>query len=1101
MKKLSLLVLFTVLVAVLLSVTATVALAETPDYSIVIVNDRGETVTATEKTELVNGVESKVFEVVYGESYSARIVSSAVTVKNQTLYSDDTGVFTPTVQNYTDVKHPDGNNDIVSEYRFYISFTYGDNGAAATPTFYLRILKAKKDVSYNYGDATESVPYRSTTPLKATFDDKVNVALMNIEMRYRYYADNAAYLSGTPLASYPTTIGDYVVEAYADNANYEVNAESGVKPFTISQSAATITAKNATLEHNGTGYALVTALEANAQGDNYDGQEKLIALVGDSRTPMSNIDEVGTYDVYFRFENTAAFSSPEAGPYEFTLNLATVSLITKPVTVPFSAMTLKYGDGAADDFYAVNGNGVAIVGLTVDTDYSISYYDANKQLIDYSLDTLPGSYFYKISVRENSYRNSAESDFTQLTITKQMRQIGVGNTTLDYTGADLTISAEQSANVVLTVPSELSSATPIFTYLKKQGEDYVAFSSVPKEPGEYKVSVTYENAFYTASKEFVVTVNKVDLSSFITFDDSGYTKGNDNYYSRVYNGTAATPVPAVTVPTGKPQSGTVISNFVLSQYNRVIGSSAQPLSVAPSAVGQYSVTVSINNPFFSGAVTLFYRINKADLTLKPKDLTVAYGAKPYGADSRDYTDKVLSVRGLAEGDNLNSLLSHLTITIDNVKNVFDATVEVGTHTLTIGGTTDNYTILSEEGTLTVEKATLNIIPNAYNQSETATFSPSNITYTYTGAAYDSTEFASAVKAAVEIYFVGANEVEYTLSQPPTAVGSYSIMARGNMENYTINPIHATFSIYSGKFVSTTAGVTASGKFTADSSLEFAVVSANSAVENAVSASFKKYVAAKVISVSGNAATFDNSVIKIDIDVSDIDDDDFKVLAKIDGSYVEVDWIMDGDKIEIAGDKVASCYVICTKKPINWSLIILIGSIVAGVILAVVVVIRIYRTGFLNFSKGKAAEVVKPSENARTEDDEFDDMIANFDASTVADEKSYAEKLEEKRQKEIYEQYKLKLQRARRAGDKAVEDKLRSEGVSKVDDDAIIRQMIADDEQRARQLEEDAEKEKQAKEAAEKAVNTVIVKKGGDGSNYEQKTFAPKAKKDDGDIDF
>ena len=91
---------------------------------------------------------------------------------------------------------------------------------------------------------------------------------------------------------------------------------------------------------------------------------------------------------------------------------------------------------------------------------------------------------------------------------------------------------------------------------------------------------------------------------------------------------------------------------------------------------------------------------------------------------------------------------------------------------------------------------------------------------------------------------------------------------------------------------------------------------------------------------------------------------------------------------------------------------------------------------------------------KSEEEELDELIQNFDESTVRRELTPAERIALREKEEKYNQYRLRLQRMRGSGDKSMQDKLAGLQLGAADDDAIIARMIAEDEARAKELEEE-----------------------------------------------
>lgn len=152
-------------------------------------------------------------------------------------------------------------------------------------------------------------------------------------------------------------------------------------------------------------------------------------------------------------------------------------------------------------------------------------------------------------------------------------------------------------------------------------------------------------------------------------------------------------------------------------------------------------------------------IAKKTLIIKADDCSMIYGD-----NTPQYT---VSYNGFVLGENQNNLINLPTITCNAT-----ATSNVGTYTITPSGAqSDNYTFTYQTGKLTIQKRSLNVIPNDASR----TYGSNNPTFTFS---YQG--------------FVNGN-TEYNISVKPTAittaniwsdVGNYPITCYGgNATNY------------------------------------------------------------------------------------------------------------------------------------------------------------------------------------------------------------------------------------------------------------------------------------------------------------------------------
>ncbi|WP_305983281.1 beta strand repeat-containing protein, partial [Roseivirga thermotolerans] len=257
------------------------------------------------------------------------------------------------------------------------------------------------------------------------------------------------------------------------------------------------------------------------------------------------------------------------------------------------------------------------------------------------------------------------------------------------------------------------------------------------------------NDSYSAATDVtqVLTVNKATLTA--TADDKSKTYGEENptlsiSYTGFVNGDDET---AITQPT------------------------ASTTADATSEVGTYDITLSggsadnyslIGN---NGSLT----VNKAILTATAEDKSKTYGeANPALS---------ISYAGFVNGDD------ETAITQPTASTTADAGSDAGTYAITLnGGAADNYTLVTVNGTLTIEKATL----TATADDKSKTYGEANPAFTITYAGFVNGDDETAV---------ATEPTASTTADETSNVGVYDIvLSGGSANNYSLSTVNGTLTI-------------------------------------------------------------------------------------------------------------------------------------------------------------------------------------------------------------------------------------------------------------------------------------------------------------------
>lgn len=985
------------------------------------------------------------------------------------------------------------NINSVGIYELVVTVRYTEGGLPKVVDKNVTITVNKVDlaiifsvVSKKYMDSTEGA--------QANYTDKP-ASVSDSSISYTYYQDELLTL---PLDGAPTEVGSYYVKAFYDddsNLNYQGEATSA---FTILKSDATISAQNGTVVYNGEEVNLETTLLSAINGDcaaNYVAEMYLEGIWTDAE-----IINAGAYIVRFHFEGgDGNFNNPYSEEYALTINKADTEFIVDTISLEYS--------GEAVDLTINYNNQIKLYNADYDTEIAIPEEVAD---IEYFTDlsepilapTEIGEYKYHITFAGNDNLNSTQSELMAFSINKKEIVIDIlgdynaltHTLITDYTGNDIEVSYSITDTESNPIAEAIENET--ITYYRVITETYMEeLSALPVLPDDYSVEIEVSTEHYYGNLQIFLVVEKLDFSDnfIIKYNDASFLSGESVAY------TAYPIIFDISNDTSYNIDG------YSYEYEGITPTAYSRTSVAPQHAGNYRMYIEIDDDIYKGSYNFDFSISKLTITVKPNDITTAYGNRIYLVSGNlIYQAQDVTVNGLADGDTASSITNYISIHIgeDELTQV-DSSIVVGTYSLKTALRTDithpSYIIDvagSDTGMLTVTKrdlfVTMNDLIINIGSAATPTFSEP------VGFAYNDSADTDLRNAIQWDYY----DSEELLDAVPDVAGTYRIVAKGQLDNYNINSVDGDLILCLEQLnEDNSLPITILGKFTPGQSFEIQYTSANDDMKRAVTNKLPKYKTVRVYTVMQKAESADNSGMIIQIDLSGIDiSDNFKILAKYDNAYTELDFSQNGNILEISEITMADAYILCDEDKIDFMWYIFGGSILLIVGLIIGVILRIYLTG--GFKKKDKSEVkaVVASGKINKEDEELEELLKNFDESSVVREMTPAEKLEQKRKEEKYEQYRLKLQRLRAAGDKTLEDSLIKSGVKHFDDEMLIERMIKEDEERALRLEEEARLEREAEEKEKEKPKAIILPKN--TQNYEQKSFAPKAKEEDEfDIDI
>ncbi len=1002
------------------------------------------------------------------------------------------GTYTGTSIRKDGMSYPN-NINAVGVYSLVAVVDYNDQGIPKTVTKNVVITVRKATLNIVF-DVTERYFKDAVGGASAHYSNKPS-SVQNSSLKYTYYADEAL----TVPVGIPENAGTYYVRAYYEDVNNPNYEGQNTSVFTINPSAAVIIAESGEVAYSGEEIDPRHKLSADVEGDIIAPQYYAEVFLSGVWV-QGNVTDAGEYQVRFRFAGSLAnYASPYSNEYTLVVRKADTHFVKEDLTFEYSGASVDASSqlGSKIIFKNADYNTEIISGFGVLT---YTYYKDGEPI---AAPSEIGEYALRIEFAGTDNYNASDSGMIPLSIARKRIVFDIeGNydpiedtLTEQYTG-------EGFAVIYYLLDAELNGVSQVVEeesvdYYRiigsASGDTHVLLEELPVVPGEYRVVIEVTTAHYYGIKELKLIIEKITLPESIAlmYGDSIFEGA-----AIIYSAAPVEFLPVVPVIYD-------INGFVIEFEGRGATSYSRKAQ-APQHAGTYTIHVELDSDIYYGSLSVDFTISKRIITVTPNDVSVVYGDRIYiVSGTLLYQAGNVTVTGLADGDTAASIVNYIRITIgDSALTQTNATISVGEYSLRTALRTDithpSYIIdvdNSDAGVLTVTKRNLFVSMN--DIAVIAGHSVAPTIKEITNFAY-SDSLSNELRNAIQWdYYEG----DSLLDAPPDRIGTYSIVAKGELANYIVNSINGTLTLCKASLADgNSLPFSAEGKFAPSQTLEVVYGSVTNAIKLAVSEKFEKHQAVRVINVTQKASTADGSRLTVYIDVSDLaKSSNYKVLARYGNAYTEVDFVLNGSTIEISELLMADSYIVCDVTRIDVMWYILAGAIALAVLVIGGTIFRIYYTGGFkkkHKEKGKIVQVQSKGKKSK-DDEELEQLLQDFDESKVVREMTPAERLEKKRREDKFEQYRLKLQRLRASGDKALEDSLMASGVKNIDDEMIIQRMIEEDETRALRLEEEARLEKEAAERAKEKPKAVILPKNTD--SYEQKSFAPKAKNDD-DLD-
>jgi len=977
------------------------------------------------------------------------------------------------------------------EYDVRLSLSYV--GRVQFRSFKLKINKKTIDnVEFEANPLT--VEYGVTTDPQVYYDD--DLIKEELEVSYEYYTD-----SSKTTKVEPNGVGTYYLVAKLNGENYEGSAECVLK---IAKSNAEIKTQTEeiTLDYSydqagENGYDLKELFGVNVENSPSGASYEIDAYYlkedgGATYVKGDKINEVGYFTVYFAFSGDKDnFNYYESKRVTLVVQRAQVGILTLNAlsysydedTLPKDFVKKAYLDGK---IYVVNLHDNSIVDSISFDKLSLVFYESKDNQIEYTPDNQVGTVYFKLFFDGNALYQKQESDVLSFEITKRdvsSEMYAVVDTFAFPYGQTPTFDGKYS------IPEKYQESI-VFEYFSVAEDKSIvqALTDLPSLPGRYALKITVtDNKNYEGSKVLYFIIQKQKISE----------------KEMVFKGLSTVYGDGLAVTYALPSTYDIaLSNYVVEYY---LGDTL--LENIPYLAGEYSIKVSLNDPIYSCTSTQTIIIDKKELKIKALAKTVVYGDDFYTLVQDKYPEDSVTITGLVDEADKDFVLKDLKIyVLANGKSYSSKTdaLKVGVYDLDVRGESDNYVFVDDDSeTLTIEKRQLRIIIKDLEQYVGSVVNPQ---ITVANAAYDDAG-SQGLASLFECYYTDRDGEELL----PTAVGRYEIHARVKAEysqdaffdNYKLAISTAVLNVLDNNLATTLNGVTLKGNFNLDEPLTVREQNADKTLEQSVKAVASRYVPNRVYNIPFSVATTDNSAFSITFNY-DVTADTKVFFGYNKEELTEVDFYFANGKLTVTQKDMPTYYVICEPKEVNVTMIILL---VAAVVIAAGIFgvsLFIYRSGRNIKAKTRDEQLVAtgiaPVKNFKSEDEELDELIENFDESTVERTEMPAERIAQKEKDELREQYRLRLRRMRSVSDKALESAILNAGINPddtmFDEEAAIDMLIAKDQENKRIQEEADRKQREEQEKQAKESSTFTIQERKSGTLSGGATVSPKRNKED-----
>jgi 6-phosphogluconolactonase (cycloisomerase 2 family) len=655
--------------------------------------------------------------------------------------------------------------------------------------------------------APASGTYGGSTTLSATLTIPTGpLAGKTVSFSLNGTSIGSAVTDATGLASVPASLvgiaaGSYPAGVTASFAGDATNkAASGSAAFTVNPAVLTVTSADATRIYGDPNLAFAFNITGFVNGET-----AAVVSGSPSCTSAAPTAAVGTYPI------TCTTGTLSAANYSFTFVSGTLTITPAALTVAANNATRLYGDPNPAFTGTLTGikngdNITATYATTADPTSPVGTYPITPALVD------PTNKLGNYTV--TSTNGTLTITPAPLTVTAASATRAFGDPNPVFTGTLAGI--KNNDNISATYSTTATAASPVGTYLITP-----ALADPTGKLSNYTVTST--NGTLTITNA-VLTVTAANASRFYGDPNPAFTgtitglKNGDNItatFSSVAVATSAPGtyaiVPALVDPNNQAGNYTVVLN------NGVLSVNAAPLSVvAASATRAYGAA----NPAFTGTITgLKNGDNITASYTSVADPTSNVGSYAITPVLSDPTNKLSNYAVSLTNGTLTITQVPLTVTANNTSRVYGdpnpaftgtitglvngdnitfsatsagPTAAVGTYPIVPAlvdpaGKLVNYTLASNNGTLTVTQAPLSVV--AANSTR-AFGDPNNLSGTLTGVKNGDNITAVYSTTATATSAPGTYPITASLSDPTNKLGNYSV----TITNATLTVTPATLTV-------------------------------------------------------------------------------------------------------------------------------------------------------------------------------------------------------------------------------------------------------------------------------------------------------------------
>lgn len=972
-------------------------------------------------------------------------------------------------------------------YDVTVSVTPSDGSGFVYKTFKVTVNKMQIE-NIRFDEQSVNVEYGNELKPKLLLSDDV---IQENQVRFVYYnSDKTAEIEK------PVDAGEYFVEALIESDNYSGSATTKLHINKANcgidiQSHDPIAVYTKTASQNG-GFDISELVGASIINTDNPSAHILETYIksGEEYILQDKVLIPGEYQYKLFFKNGSNYS---ASPVFGTIT------VKKGETEILSPEELKVIYSTDMDIIAeikskLNVNG----GFTVKNKFDNSIIDdVSPDIFEITLYTESqteilttiencGKYYIELQLKDNDFYESVSSEKTALTV--ERRDISNEISTFGEQKFDYGVPYDVLTKFI--VPEKYS-APPDFVFKKNIVDDsYVDIDAKPVNPGKYAVILTIDADNYYGSKTLIFTISKLPVDpEAIQVDNLQYVYGDD-----------------VDIKVTVDERYSIAEDNVTIRYRITDG---DLLDKKPVYAGNYQAIIRVENDYYSQEVTVAFTIAKKELKVKALNRSVVYGDDLFKKDGDSYQKDDFLFTGVV-GNDYSSILSSFVVKAGTYSEK-NMNLVVGEYQMKVyGNTNPNYEIVDDNsGILTINKRTLTVKVSDVRQYVGSQFTP---VMTVSNCVYN--DLAENMVLLFETYYVSG---ETELTGIPSASGEYDICIRvkadnidcQELKNYNLDLKKGKLTLITNQKTDSAKSMILVGKF--DESADFKVneIKPNDAVNQAIKNVDSKYTVGKLLYIPYTFSTVDDSAFTVRIDCTGLDLDKIKIMiAYSTDSFEEVEFTVMGNYAVIRLNTMASYYAVCVEKtlPLVWIIVIAVSC--AVVVIGLAIFLWVYFTGAnVKSKKGETEEVtlsgaVVRNQDVKTEDDELDELIENFDESTVTHKEDPANRLKRQEEEQLREQYRLRIRRMRSGGDKTLADTYQSLGMSEsdFDEEKAIDRLIEED--RAKKIQEDKEKQKQQEEKAKNDGKTFVInqRQSGELGNTAM-PVTPKASADDDDDDI